>query len=277
MTAKKMPSGRMSAEDSGKGAQAPETSQSMPKPTMGGEALGGMPSGSMEPQADQAPGSMRPKGDQASGSPRANDRVLLELRVPRGERSLAVANAFSVPGVSIDPTFDPIPMKPTLIGNDSGRAAADADEETVVVRATVDPSRIAELEANPTVVKVWKDGPIAPFHAKDVAGGVLDAPHAKEAPAFEVVEGMATCPIGTCDCAPGTAKGTLADVAAYLGVNQIWTNGPKGDGMVVGVVDGGIRADGRPTSEGGPKLARVIGGWPTASWGRLQPLGAITA
>ena len=114
MTAKKMPSGRMSAEDSGKGAQAPETSQSMPKPTMGGEALGGMPSGSMEPQADQAPGSMRPKGDQASGSPRANDRVLLELRVPRGERSLAVANAFSVPGVSIDPTFDPIPMKPTL-------------------------------------------------------------------------------------------------------------------------------------------------------------------
>ena len=91
------------------------------------------------------------------------------------------------------------------------------------MRATVDPSRIAELEANPTVVKVWKDGPIAPFHAKDVAGGVLDAPHAREAPAFEVVEGMATCPIGTCDCAPGPpkARGNLPVTWASTGSGRM--------------------------------------------------------
>ena len=58
------------------------------------------------------------------------------------------------------------------------------------------------------------------------------------------------CPIPPCDCAPGTPKGTIADVANYLGVNQIWSAGKRGEGIVVGVVDGGITATGRPLAAG---------------------------
>jgi subtilisin family serine protease len=175
---------------------------------------------------------------------------------------------------------------------DAGGARAESadaqTEETVVVRAMVDPSRIAELEADPRVVKVYGDGPVAPFRSRENAGG---APHAAtgtlvveggefrvdapielhpHAPSVSLIEGMAVCPIGSCDCSPGTPKGAIADVATYLGVNQIWAAGTRGDGIVVGVVDGGIRAAGRTIKQGeenSPKLGRVIGGWPTASWG----------
>ncbi|HEU0056452.1 MAG TPA: S8 family serine peptidase, partial [Gaiella sp.] len=78
-----------------------------------------------------------------------------------------------------------------------------------------------------------------------------------------------TCPIPPCDCSPGTPKGTMADVANYLGVSQVWAAGFRGTGMVVGVVDGGITAQGRPVKPGETtrRIPRVIGGWPTADWG----------
>lgn len=57
-------------------------------------------------------------------------------------------------------------------------------------------------------------------------------------------------------------------VATYLGVNQIWAAGFRGAGIVVGIVDGGITAIGRPIKPGEvAKIPRVIGGYPTADWG----------
>jgi hypothetical protein len=46
--------------------------------------------------------------------------------------------------------------------------------------------------------------------------------------------------------------------------------GIRGTGVVVGIVDGGITAVGRPVKPGEAgtaKVGRVIGGWPTADWG----------
>jgi subtilisin family serine protease len=253
MNSNQMPSAHMS-DDAGKVPRITEPNKATPGSSMSGDALGGMPSGSMRP------------GQKASNS-EGGERVLIELKVPRGEAALVTAGSLSVPGVRIDTDFEPVPMKRQTGGDESLRAAGAAAQETVVVRATIDPSRKTELEANPNVVKVWTDGKIAPFSAPDVAEYVVEAPAGREAPTFEVIPGMATCPIGTCDCSPGTAKGNVGDVASYLGVDQIWAAGPRGDGVVVGVVDGGIRAQGRPTSEGGAQLARVIGGWPATSWG----------
>jgi hypothetical protein len=157
-------------------------------------------------------------------------------------------------------------------GEAVGAKALAPGEESMIVRATIDPSRRAEIEANPNVLKVWSDGPIAPFD--DVAELERIKTYTPVAPggdnpALGLVEGFAACPIGTCDCSPGTPKGTIADVANYLGANQIWAAGQRGDGIVVGVVDGGIRAQGRPIKPGesGATISRVIGGWPPASWG----------
>jgi serine protease AprX len=141
-----------------------------------------------------------------------------------------------------------------------------ANEELVVVRGTVEPDKIADLERRPGVERVLKDVEVAPFSA------VIEAPPAEELPTREldlVSPAMAPCPIGTCDCSPSVAHGTIADVANYLGVNQIWAAGIRGDGIVVGVVDGGITAAGRPVKAGETprRIGRVVGGWPAADWG----------
>ena len=267
MNAYEMPSGSM---------DTPESPSEMPSGSMDTpESPSEMPSGSMdtpESPSEMPSGSMdtpESPADMPSDTTRDHsENVLVELRVTEGERTLT-ASAFSLPGMVIDSDFEPIPMQ------QQDNSLPDAEslshgEQTVIVRATIDPSRRAEIEADPNVVKVWMDGQIAPFQevVEESVKLLLEAPELGENQ-LALVPGMATCPIGTCDCSPNTAKGGMGEVANYLGVDQIWATGKKGDGMVVGVVDGGIRAAGRPIRQGesGRTLGRVIGGWPTADWG----------
>jgi hypothetical protein len=261
MSTIEMPAGRMTEQDAGHAMPMAEMKQSMPKAEMGeSQTRGGMATSSMG----------QPTTSQVDNAPRT-ERVLVELKVPHGTRglvsgALAAAQALGVPNLTLDPSYDPVPMKRS--GN--GAAEFASGEDTMIVRATIEPNRRAELEAHPDVLKVWSDGPLEAFD--DVADRIKaysPAAPGGEGHALGLIEGFATCPIGTCDCTPGTPKGTIADVATYLGTNQIWATGHKGDGIVVGVVDGGIRAQGRPikAGESGATIARVIGGWPTASWG----------
>ena len=80
---------------------------------------------------------------------------------------------------------------------------------------------------------------------------------------------MAVCPIPPCDCNSSVPKGTIAQVAAYYGLPQTWSEGFRGQGIVVGVVDSGITAQGRPVENGQTprRIPRVIGGWPANTWG----------
>ncbi len=187
--------------------------------------------------------------------------VLVELRLPPGgSASFAMSEAtrMDVSGFDLDPEFDPVPMG----GGAAGLGMAGVGE-TVVVRGTVTgDEELAALRARPDVADVWLDTPIAPFQA---AGD-------EEGPDLQLVEedaAMGSCPIPPCDCDSGTPKGTIADVATYLGVNNIWSAGFRGAGIVVGVVDGGITAQGRPIKpdETPRRIGRVIGGWPAADWG----------
>jgi subtilisin family serine protease len=192
--------------------------------------------------------------------------VLVELRIPVSEaavNAMNVAAGFTASNFQLDSSYEPIPV---YASPDQAAELASAGEQTVIVRGTIEAGKIAELEAQPNVVKVWMDTPIAPFSTM-----LQEEQIATVMP----MEGFGTCPIGTCDCSPGTAKGAIADVANYLGVNTIWTSGYRGDGIVVGVVDGGITAQGRPINSAdtsdpgwpGKLIPRVIGGWPAANWG----------
>jgi serine protease AprX len=190
--------------------------------------------------------------------------VLVELRVRRGTRaSMAVAMAarMDVAGLQIDEDYGALPLRP---GRRDAAALAATTDEVQLVRGTVAEDEIPSLEARPDVLRVWLDTPIAPFPRDEAAAPqeVMLQPTAPTGP----------CPIPPCDCTFGNpANGTIADVAGYLGVNQIWAAGQKGNGMVIAIVDGGIRAAGKAT-EAGPKIDGVIGGWPsnwgtTARWG----------
>jgi subtilisin family serine protease len=212
--------------------------------------------------------------------------VLVEVRLPAAQEpsaALKAAAGFAVPAFQPDPEYAPVPVRP------SPELASDLEskgEQVVLIRGTIEASKIAELEAQPNVVKVWSDEAVLqPFIGKSQGGlATLEAEEGidkaervvVENPAFVLpMEGLGTCPFGTCDCTPGTPKGTIADVASYLGVTDIWAAGFRGDGIVGGVIDGGITAQGRPISSsdtsapGWPNklIPRVIGGFPTANWG----------
>jgi hypothetical protein len=144
-------------------------------------------------------------------------------------------------GFEIDPTFVPIPVRPSNTQR-MAMLAASEDNQHVVVRTTLTDRQLAAAKANPDVIEIWSDPVIEPI----------------------------ACPIPPCDCSPSTPKGTMADVANYLGVNQIWAKGKRGESIVVGVVDGGITATGRALATGeapARTIGNVIGGWPTATWG----------
>ncbi|MFP5318917.1 MAG: S8 family peptidase [Acidimicrobiia bacterium] len=218
--------------------------------TGAGDGAGG---GAAVPAGMTGPGMPDPTVGEGGGGaperPEVRDRsgrvsVLVELLSGPGVSPvLATAGVRGVEagGFTLDEEFQPVPLGaggPALRG-----FAAGAGSETYVVRATVDDeAAMAQILERPDVVNVWRDTPIAPF---------------------------GPCPIAPCDCSPGTPRGTMADVATYLGVSELWTAGFRGAGMVVGVVDGGITAQGRPvkTGETSRRIPRVIGGWPVADWG----------
>lgn len=171
--------------------------------------------------------------------------VLIEMRVPQAESMLGAAvqagTLASTMGFVIDPDFSPVPVRPSNTQR-MEMVAAGEDNEHIVVKASLTDAQRKEAMASPNVVEIWSDPIIEPI----------------------------ACPIAPCDCSPGTPRGTMADVANYLGVNQIWSAGKRGEGIVVGVVDGGITATGRPLAAGeapARTINNVIGGWPTANWG----------
>jgi serine protease AprX len=119
--------------------------------------------------------------------------------------AIQIASRFDIPSFHLDTSYDPVPITPTEI---------NTGEQNVILRGTIYENRIKELEDLPDVIKVYKDVQVEHF----------------------------SCPIPPCDCTPGIAKGTIAEVAHYLGVDKIWSCGQKGHGIIIGLVDGGITA-----------------------------------
>jgi serine protease AprX len=235
-----------------------------------------MPTGKMGvvgPQGSMPSGSMSETGGKSVAQTPApakkgeSQRVIVEMRVPMGTAivsALSMASEVSVPGFQIDTSYNPIPLTPS-----SSADAATAREVTagqvVIIRGTIVSDKFAELEAQPNVVKVWKDTPIAHFSVETLERAMEQKKMVKE----RVSTALGDCPIPPCDCDPRTPKGAIADVASYLGVDQIWAAGYRGSGIVVGIVDGGITAQGRVT---GGTIPNVIGGWPS-DWGTVANWG----
>ncbi len=201
-------------------------------------------------------------------------QVLVEMRIPQGTPSaFAMAAATDISGFETDSDFGAIAMRSEAGG---GMGFAEDAEETVIVRGSVDEDKIAELESRPDVVRVFRDGRIEPFQFSSKSGRGKKSTKVSN-PNLQPTPAMGTCPIPPCDCTFGNpANGDIAAVANFLGVNNIWASGRRGDGIVIGIVDGGIRAVGRPVSPGDtgkPRLSRIIDGWPAASWGTKAEWG----
>lgn len=142
--------------------------------------------------------------------------VLLELTSTRAAQLPALQELGVL--ARIDATFAPVP----LAGSERGGRIPD----TLVVRADMARSAIARVRAQPHVVGVWADPQVVPVPADDVAAAI--------------------------DCTPQLSTGSAAEVARAVGADRVWqASGFRGDGVVVGIVDGGVDGARFP----------VAGGW----------------
>jgi serine protease AprX len=190
-------------------------------------------------------------------------QVILELRVPRSPapRLAHTCSGFGLPEFRIDKTFAPVPVAAAT--NRLQMSLDAAQQQLVLVRGMVDDGRIEELRAQPNVVEVYIDSEVAPF---DITFGVT---HRWESSRDTVFDIDSLCPIPPCDYNAEEHHGCLLDVAEYLGANQVWEEGIRGDGIVIGVVDGGITAERKLDRDRPGLVPRVVGGWPSENWGTI--------
>ena len=150
----------------------------------------------------------------------------------------------------VDREFAPVAVRPprAMRGREEFQTGK---RRLVIVRLWVDPDFIDELQRMPHVQHVTHDAPVEPFEERRT----LSLTSARV------------------DCGADEVETTVADVARVLGVTRLREAGLTGRGIVVGVVDGGITAHGRPMRFGGleaipqfPGVGDVVGGWPD-DWG----------
>jgi serine protease AprX len=212
-----------------------------------------MPSPPATPASDEVPAA--PKGLSGPDLRTAGEevRVMVEFSPPPGEfvrQSDMIGAQFRDVGFNIDPDYEPIPMSsPDVVRSTASQDAASAPR--IILRGTMPEGRIEELRRLPGVTDVYRDFPIAPFQNIDL--------RASPGP----------CPIQPCDCTGDIAKGGIAEVRKLLRVDAVHAAGLRGEGVTVGVVDGGITADGRQAKPGetSRRIRQVVGGWPASSWG----------
>lgn len=148
------------------------------------------------------------------------------------------------PALEVDPSFRPVIMRAGSISfgmmADDGRPA----KNTVVVRANVEASQMKALANSPKVLGVYSDPMIAPLcNCNGNAHSHAHSPHA----------GMFVHTGGSCgqeDCSPTVSTGTAQDVADRLGVRNIWNHGFTGQGVVIGILDGGVDGSRYPVLDG---------------------------
>lgn len=188
-----------------------------------------------------------PASASASYSEPGTVRVMVEMRVAKDyvpTMAMTKAARMDASGFRLDGGFSPVPM--SAPEGPIAKKLRDSGEQIVLVRGVVSEKRLSELERNPDVVKVWPD--------KDL-----------------VFLSPGKCPVEPCDCEPASPKGAIPDVARYLGVDQIWQAGYRGDGILVGIVDSGIAAEGRASGPG-QKIQRVVDGC-AQDWGTKSEAG----
>ena len=145
-------------------------------------------------------------------------RVIIELKMPAGltMQAFRSINSLNLPGFKMDTKYEPVPISPSP---EMARTLEMANEVLILVRGIVEEDKEDELKANPNVVNVWADAKIEHFQY---------------------------------DCDANTAKGTIGEVAKYLGCDQLWAKGVTGKGIVIGICDTGVDQS---------KIPAVIGGW----------------
>src|SRR5262245_28610701 len=125
----------------------------------------------------------------------AEINVIVEVSVPRTAPADAVVMflgaEMSVAGLRIDPTYQPVEIRPLHATVASQLDVAN--EKAVVIRGAIEEKQMEALRRNPRVLSVSRDGRIAPFSAF-VAEAAFD---------LQLTPETGPCPQVACDCGSG--------------------------------------------------------------------------
>jgi subtilisin family serine protease len=189
--------------------------------------------------------------------------ILVEARMPSAMATVgfSTGNRVKFPGFGIDQRYPFVPLKPSTPPQEISLVVAH--EQLVLIRGTIAPNRIDDLRAAPRVVDVFSDSALSPF------GNPYGLPHCDDWLLDVALRSPTDCPIPPCDCEPTQPRGCLLEVAEHLGADQIWQDGVNGEGVVIGIVDGGILAEGRTDPNLPGVVPRVTDGWPKGNWGTI--------
>jgi subtilisin family serine protease len=182
-------------------------------------------------------------------------RVIVEVRKAAQEPALAAMSkaprlAKQAASFQIDERFEPLKAR-RPVHHFAVFGMNVHEEDSVIMRGEIEPEEEEILREDPDVVAVWTDAPIAPFPI--VRGGT--------GPQMTLMAPTEPSPCDQPDCNYSTPKGTISDVATYLGCDRIWDDGFRGEEIVIGICDTGVDRD---------EVPQVIDGWtanPDVPWG----------
>jgi serine protease AprX len=193
------------------------------------------------------------------GANMESTRVIVECRTHRTGSSDGKWLKF-LP-MKVDASYLPLPIQPQ---SPELQRSLDVEGDVLfLVRGAVRPTQLEVLREHRGVVDVFFDNAVAPFYGRD---GVVQP----EDWLMDVRPGPITaCAIPPCDGTPSQPHGCLLDVASYIGAEQLWQNAVNGEGITIGIVDGGITAESRIDPNRPGLVPRVTDGWPKANWGTI--------
>jgi hypothetical protein len=193
----------------------------------------------------------------------ASTDYLIEMRVPKDVSNsiTAAATHLGLKSQVFDLGFPAVPM-PALEPS-MEVSLATSRERVILGRASLPDAASGDLRNHSGVVAVYEDGQVSPFGAGN------QPPRADEWRVDVGDKPLANRTAPSCECQPTQPQGCLMDVASYLGADDVWQDGINGAGVVIGVVDGGILADGRVDYDRPGLVPRVNAGWPTSDWGTV--------
>ena len=147
----------------------------------------------------------------------------------------------------------------------------DMDASSVVVPCQVERSRLADLESR-NGIRVWPNSPLTLFQECNYAETVFnefDPDHL-----FDLANSAAGL-----DCRPFRPGVSIRTIRELLGVETVWSQGFRGQNIVVGIIDEGVNGGVYPVVGGfaRPNAARTPGSAPITSHGSMCAADVLVA
>lgn len=147
----------------------------------------------------------------------------------------------------------------------------DLPSSSMVVSCQVDRAKLEELESQ-SHIRVWPNSPLTMYEGRDFSQVAATA--AEPAHLFDLASSAAGV-----DCQPFLSGVSIQTVRDLLGVEAVWSDGFRGQNLVVGILDSGVNGSVYPVVGGFSLMdaSRTPGSAPITSHGSMCAADVLVA